>query len=183
MGKYETKILDLNKSDVVNDNDGYIACDGLIAPTILILNEKGYKTTASCSGHSTTVSAVAPIEIDRIADVSLDEQVLDSVMGLYQMHKIVMFTGADDRKLYFQELGTDVDVYVNFSEECEFPYHPEGFTDFSMTSVPSLHKVIKRKKPDGSFKGIPELDREIEAANESLLRWAKSLGYRSVRRI
>lgn len=34
--------------------DGYVEIDELIAPTIQILNRKGYKTTHCCSGHPLT---------------------------------------------------------------------------------------------------------------------------------
>ena len=54
------KTFDIYYNDLRIVPDGYVEIDELIAPTIQVLNRKGYITTGCCSGHSLkdTITAI-----------------------------------------------------------------------------------------------------------------------------
>ncbi len=176
----ETCYINLKDGTIEDSAEGYLHCDKLIAPTILELNNKGYKTTASCSGHSTKLHASNPIEIqiDNNDGMSVEEQIEKALLYCYQQGMIVMVNRVDKNTIYLDALSTGTYIYVSFQKIYDFPNLPKEFmkSDDSQNRT-SIGKWIERRRSDNTYKTNKEFYQEIVLANQELLEWAKSLDY------
>ena len=70
---FEERFSDQNQSDYVK----MFECDDLIAPTICILNRKGYRTTGSCQGHVSIVNKSIFDKENQDANKPMDKMYVD----------------------------------------------------------------------------------------------------------
>ena len=135
--------------------EGYIEIDELIAPSVQLLNRKGYLTEWYCSGH--------PLK---------DNLMINSSETGYEV--IINGRQADGSFM----LGGHHDAYISFKEGISLPALPPGFV---MDLLGGSDKLIIRKNDSilgmAKFyeKNFFELPREIINTMEQLYEWALSL--------
>ena len=171
----ETTFIDLQKNEVTNSPEGYIHCDKLIAEAILELNNKGYKTSASCQGHSQRMTISNGLIAEVREGVPIEQQLQEVLLFCYQQGMIVIINGIDEEGIHLEKLSTGEDVYISFQEEYEFDTIPEGFSFSNHGGRSSIHKYIDRRRPDNTYKTGSEMYEEIQEANRVLVEWAKKL--------
>ena len=171
----ETTFIDLQNNKITNSPEGYIHCDKLIAEAILELNNKGYKTNASCQGHSQRMTISSRLTVEREEGVPLEQQFQKILLACYQQGMIVIINGVDEEGIHLENLSTGESVYISFQEEYEFDTLPEGFIFSNHGGKSSLLKYIDRRRPDNTYKTGSEMYEEIQEANRVLVEWAKKL--------
>ena len=171
----ETTYIDLSTGEITDNPEGYLHCDTLIAPTLSVLNIKGYKTYASCSGHSQrlSISHKGACRID--PSKSVEEQIKELLYLMYQQGKAIIINKIDAKNIYFEFITDTICVYVAFNMDYCFKTLPQGFRLLRFDKGISISKNISRKRPDGTFKSESELYNEIVQSNKELLRWSKTL--------
>ena len=123
-------------------NDGYFECDDLIAPTISILNVKGYTTTSSCSGHAYLHNGILTFATRNIKGVGIP--------GTYRVEKLIkervsdpvdlsLFDDGDKSKevykLYFKQ-WTDQEAFIKFKDiDCMPASLPEGWIIYGSDKI------------------------------------------------
>ncbi len=140
--------------------DNIIQVDKGICDTIRVLNQKGYRTFASCSGHN-LLSKYFRQECD-----------VDLLEGLYENESFKESIVVDKTDKSFG-LVTPVmisQIYIMFEKEYDFLLLPETFTykDKTLESIVSYYKNQKRITSE-------ELEQELKKRNDLLLKWANDL--------
>lgn len=154
------RFINLETYEITEEPENYIYADKYIVETIAVLNKKGYKTTASCSGHP---------DIDMLQQVDKKENL--------EKYYYTIPTNLKDSKwlkeeeMMFQYANPITDTYIMFDKEYEFSALPEGFEQNS--------NIIRKKTDifDENKKAYEymELQEKIKKINEELLEWAKGL--------
>ena len=149
-------------TNIDNFLDDYIEVDDMMAPIIRILNMKGYKTIACCSGHP----------FKGIAEAFSDN--IDELENIYSILSIEQNIGGLYRGV-FEYYGT---LYIAFDEEISInditKQLPEGFEYDSKESGPPFCLRYHFDNDNGFFEF---LDQQLYAIKK-LYYWADSLDYR-----
>lgn len=155
------KIINLETYEVIDDDSKFIIVDSLIADTIVILNQLGYKTKACCSGHSFPQKKELFInqDLDYLEDVEKEN-----------IHDIVEIR--EESFDYWYE-WTFTDIYILFNKIYDFLNLPEGFCvdDDNNCCIRCTVEFYK----DGKRKKIDDIHKEIEKYNNTLYEWARKL--------
>lgn len=119
-----------HQNSVECTDDVYFECDELIAPTIEVLNLKGYKTQYCCSGHpyKDNIEFVVPKELD-------PEEIFP---GIYKVEKVtakqLKAEGYDISNLKFPcqrvlcKQFINAEAYIMFEEGYMPPTIPNGWS-------------------------------------------------------
>lgn len=137
-------------------------CDKPIANAVAILNKKGYKTFASCSGHYKT---------------EFYEYFNEDISHLEEMKKddhIIIKNIKDDGFDFWAEV-TKTGIYILFDNEYDFGTLPDGF-NLEISSNRSLifHDIYYYDESNNK-KTRQEFEEEIKKYCEMLNKWANDL--------
>ncbi|MBR6133619.1 MAG: hypothetical protein IKQ29_02750 [Bacilli bacterium] len=171
----DTTYIDLSTGEITDNPEGYLHCDTLIAPTLSVLNTKGYKTSASCSGHSQKLAISHRGVYKIVPNKPLEEQIKELLYLMYQQGKTIIINRIDTKNIYFEFITDTICVYVAFNMDYNFKTLPQGFRLLRYDKGISISKNISRKRPNGTNKSESELYKEIIQSNKELLRWANTL--------
>ena len=167
------KFIDSSTYEIIPD-ENIIEVDPDIAEVISLLNQKGYKTKASCSGHALDLSYYK-----QVYEISLLDE--EKIKKDYPEYYIVDKT---DRAftLIVPKLATS--IYIMFEQDYHFDSLPEGFVkeptwddslgDWSKSNFDIIRKRIDyyenhvRKNPNN-------VQKEIKKYNNLLLEWVRKL--------
>ena len=154
------RFINLTTFEITEIPENYIYADKDIVETIAILNQKGYKTTASCSGHP---------DVDMLQQVDKKENLKKYYYTIPTNLKDTKWL--KDEEIMFQYANPITDTYIMFDKEYQFSDLPKGF---------KKNNCIIRKETDIFDENkkayeYMELQEKIKKTNEELLEWAKEL--------
>lgn len=160
-----------------DESRGYFfECDELIAPTIQLLNYKGYKTKFCCSGHAYNDTERYYVCDGNSTNIQNDKTAMSMIMSNRNLD-IWRRTNDDEDVLYtvIKSPDNQVEPYVCFERELDWynlPLLPDGWTIFE--DINGSKTNIRYIKP---FTGVDEFERleEIFYIMKELYEWAKSL--------
>ncbi len=144
------------------DHPKVFVCDKLIAQVIALLNKKGYKTVASCSGH---------YRIEFYEYLDEDIKYLDEYM---HDDKIIIKKIKEKTFDYFQEIDR-THMYILFDRDYHFPTLPDDFTIIKSADRIMLDYTIYYYDENHNHKSISMVMREIENKCKLLEKWATNL--------
>ena len=171
----ETAYINIETGEIVDYPEKFVHCDSLIAPVISVLNAKGYKTIASCQGHSQRLTVSNKGKCKLYHDVPIEDQIRELLYEMYITHRIIVINSIDQEYINFEFVSDGTNVYIAFGEEYSFPSLPKDFTLLRFRNGISISKFIRRDKEDGTMKTEGEMYKEILLTNQELIRWANTL--------
>ena len=148
------------------DHPKVFVCDKAIAPVIAILNKKGYKTFASCSGHYS-------IEYNEYYDEKI------SKLKEYQNDKRIIIKKIKDNSFdYWKEIDKTI-LYILFADKYEFDNLPSIFK-LSINNGLNYPRTyieceISYYNKNNEHKKMIDVLNEIENKCELLKEWAEKL--------
>lgn len=160
----KNSIIDKESFEVctnAEDHPKVFVCDKLIAPAVALLNKKGYKTFASCSGHY---------------KIEFYEYLNEDIKNLEEYQKyddVIIKKVRDDSFDYWLEVSK-TENYILFAKEYKFDTLPEGFT---VEYDPRTHiwsEISFYDENDGHRKRS-DIQNEIEDKCNRLKEWAECL--------
>lgn len=138
-------------------------CDKMIAPAIAVLNKKGYKTFASCSGH---------YEITFYEYYDVDINLLDEIKN---NNNVIIKEVRKDSFDYWKEKEFTV-MYVLFDNDYSFINNPK---EFKITKIDdnriSLEHIIDYYDKNGKRRKRIDIENDIEKYSKILKEWANEL--------
>ena len=138
-------------------------CDKMIAPAIAVLNKKGYKTFASCSGH---------YEITFYEYYDVDINLLDEIKN---NNNVIIKEVREDSFDYWKEKEFTV-MYVLLDNNYIFVDIPEGFEVTKMDdNRTQLEYIINYYDKNGKRRKRIDIENEIEKYSNILKEWANKL--------
>lgn len=148
------------------DHPRVFVCDKMIAPVIALLNKKGYKTFASCSGHY-------KIEFYEYFDEDI------SKLEEYQKDERIIIKKIKDNSFdYWKEIDKTL-LYILFSEEYKFENLPSEFKltinnglDYPRTCIEC---EISYYDSNNEHRKMIDVLNEIANKCKLLNEWAKKL--------
>ena len=121
-----TKGYEILMDSAAENVDGYFECDELIAPTIALLNKKGYTTKNCCSGH--------PYEDIGNMIIHLQEEDKDltpfQIREKYDLYTVSPKKNEDGTVNVTKRDAISLFAYIDFASYVKLPSIPEGF-DFN----------------------------------------------------
>ena len=173
----------INKNDfsilsyiIDEDDENYFECDDMIAPTISLLNKKGYRTAFCCSGHpfpfiDDGVMKEEPsketIERNNILSVESSEKlrgkISEELSGI-NLDETPYYV------IYRNELAQS--LYIAFEDEYNLPELPEGIdVHYDEDNMGLYLDYTEDEVCPEYFVGITK----VYEANKKLYEWAKKL--------
>ncbi len=141
-------------------------CDKPIAPAISILNKKGYKTFASCSGHY------------RIEFYEYFDEDISKLKEYKQDDKIIIKKIKDNSFDYWKEIDKTL-LYILFTDKYEFSNLPSEFELYINDGLDYPRTCIKCEINyyDKNNKHRKKIDvlKEIDYKCKLLIEWAENL--------
>ena len=130
------------------DHPNVFVCDKQIAPVIALLNKKGYKTFASCSGHyRIEFFEYFDEDIDKLEEYQNDERIIiknikDKTFDYWEeVDKTLLYILFDD-KYEFNNLPSEFKLIINdgkeyprTSIECEISFYDKNNNHRKMIDV------------------------------------------------
>ena len=167
------KFIDSATYEIIPD-ENIIEVDPDIAEAISLLNKKGYKTKACCSGHALNLDYYK-----QVCDLSLLDE--EKIKKNYPEYYIVDKT---DKTFSLIAPKGATGIYVMFAECYHFDALPDGFVkepvwddrlgDWSKNNFDTIRKRIDYY--ENSVKRNPnDVQKEIEEYNNLLLEWVRKL--------
>lgn len=152
--------------DITDDSNNAFLVDELISKTISLLNKKGYKTMACCSGH-----------LLKGDDRYYIHYVNEEEVKLYKNEEYkAIVEYCEEKKLYrIKSLILGLGCYIKFETDIQLPNIPDGFeynkvsNDLSFMLcyyVDDEYKILKSDK---------EILDTINMINNELYKWAIKL--------
>lgn len=155
------QFIDTETWELIDEPESVIHADKDIAETIAILNKKGYKTRASCSGHTR-------YELTPWFDKKENLKNYPVVVGIEESE--------NSDQVNFYILQTGYSTYVSFSEIYEFEILPEGFRyEVDDNEHCTIRKRLKLLDDNNKICSMEEVSNRLKNTNKSLLEWAKTL--------
>jgi len=165
----KNSIIDKNTFEVcthAEDHPDVFVCDRPIAPVISILNKKGYKTFASCSGHY------------RIEFYEYFNEDINKLKECQQNERIIIKKIKGNVFDYWEEVDKTL-LYILFADKYEFNNLPNDFKvsindglDYSRTCIEC--EISFYNKNNEHRKMIDVLN-EIDNKCKLLKEWASKL--------
>lgn len=158
-------IIDRNNFEVCKDAEDHkdvFICDKAIANVIAILNKKGYKTIASCSGHY---------------KIEYYEYLKEDISNLEEYknnNRIIIKEVRENDFDYWKEIDKTL-MYILFDKIYEFNNLPEGFTIDNSRDKTCIEYVINFYDENNKHRTIKDVTREIENKSKELEEWVKLL--------
>ena len=151
------------------DHPNVFICDKPIAPVISILNKKGYKTFASCSGHY------------RIEFYEYFDEDISKLKEYQNDERIIIKKIKDNNFDYWQEVDKTL-LYILFDDKYEFDNLPKDFKlttnngrDYSRTCIECEISYYDERN---QHKKMIDVLNEIDNKCEILKRWVEELSIR-----
>ena len=148
------------------DHPNVFVCDKPIAPVIALLNKKGYKTFASCSGHY------------RIEFYEYFDEDISKLKEYQNDERIIIKKIKDNSFDYWQEVDKTL-LYILFDDKYEFDNLPKDFKlttnngrDYSRTCIEC---EISYYDESNQHKKMIDVLNEIDNKCEMLREWAEKL--------
>ena len=158
-------IIDRNTFEVTihaEDHPKVFICDKPIAPVVSILNKKGYKTVASCSGH---------YRIEFYEYLDKDIKYLDE----YKEDDRIIIKKVKDKTFdYWQEVDR-THLYILFDKDYYFTTLPLDFNVRKNDNRLTIDYTINYYDKNNNHKNISMVMREIEDICKLLEKWAEKL--------
>jgi len=163
------KYINLKTFEISWDMPDYIPCDDEIAEAIAILNQKGYRTTASCAGHHRVFDKyVIPWSVEEKDEL------------IKNQHKFYVVS-EDEKYIWCVPKRLTDATYVAFAEKHNFDSLPKGFeyreykdNEYYRCAIECLNEMYEDE--EGKIrKSEDEIINHLKEAQASLLEWAKSL--------
>lgn len=148
------------------DHPDVFVCDKAIAPVISILNKKGYKTFASCSGHY-------GIEFNECFDESIDK------LKEYQQNERIIIKKIKESSFDYWEEIDETLLYILFTEKYKFNNLPKDFKisindglDYPRTCIEC---EISFYNKNNEHRKMIDVLKEIDDKCKTLKEWANKL--------
>lgn len=148
------------------DHQKVFICDKPIAPVVSILNKKGYKTLASCSGHY------------RIEFYEYFDEDIRNLKEYQQDERIIIKKIKDNSFDYWQEADKTL-FYILFADNYEFDNLPSEFKltinnglDYPRTCIECEISYYDKNK---EHRKISDVVNEIDNKCKLLKEWAETL--------
>lgn len=160
----KNSIIDKESFEVcthAEDHPKVFVCDKLIAPAVALLNKKGYKTFASCSGH---------YKIEFYEYLNEDIKNLEE----YQKYDDVIIKKVRDNSFDYWLEVSKTENYILFAKEYKFNTLPEGF---KVEYDPRTHiwSEISFYDEKDEHRKRSDIQNEIEDKCNRLKEWAECL--------
>lgn len=160
----KNSIIDKESFEVythAEDHPKVFVCDKLIAPAVALLNKKGYKTFASCSGHY---------------KIEFYEYLNEDIKNLEEYQKyddVIIKKVRDDSFDYWLEVSK-TENYILFAKEYKFDTLPE---EFKVEYDPRTHiwSEISFYDENDEHRKRSDIQNEIEDKCNRLKEWAECL--------
>lgn len=148
------------------DHPNVFVCDKPIAPVIALLNKKGYKTVASCSGHYR-------IEFYEYLDEDINN------LEEYQNDERIIIKKIKDKTFdYWEEVDKTI-LYILFDDKYEFNDLPSEFklfiNDEGNYPRTSIECEIRFYNDNNEHRKIGDVLREIDDKCKMLKEWVEKL--------
>ena len=158
-------IIDRNTFEVTlhaEDHKDVFICDKEIANALALLNKKGYKTIASCSGH---------YKIEFYEYLKEDISKLEE----YKNNNRMIIKEIREKDFdYWQEVDKTI-MYILFDKKYNFNNLPKGFELDNTREKTCVEYIINFYDENNKHRTIKDVTREIESKSKELEEWVKLL--------
>lgn len=148
------------------DHPKVFVCDKLIAPVIALLNKKGYKTFASCSGHY------------RIEFYEYFDEDITKLEEYRNNERIIIKKIKDDSFDYWKEIDKTL-LYILFTDNYEFDNLPSEFKLYTNNGLDYPRTCIEYEisyyNENNEHRKMMDVLNEIDNKCEKLKDWANKL--------
>ena len=148
------------------DHPKVFVCDKSIAPVIAILNKKGYKTYASCSGHY------------RIEFYEYFDEDISKLKEYKQDNRIIIRKIKDNSFDYWKEVDKTI-LYILFANKYELNNLPSEFKLYTDDGSDHLRTYIECEisyyDKNNEHRKIGDVLKEIDDKCQLLKEWAENL--------
>lgn len=144
------------------DHKDVFICDKPIANAVSLLNKKGYKTIASCSGHY---------------KIEYYEYLKEDISNLEEYknnNRIIIKEVRENNFDYWEEVDKTY-MYILFDKIYEFNDLPESFTIDNSRNKTYLEHIINFYDENNKHRTIKDVTREIENKSKELEEWVNRL--------
>ena len=158
-------IIDRNTFEVTlhaEDHKDVFICDKEIANAVALLNKKGYKTIASCSGHY---------------KIEFYEYLKEDISKLEEYknnNRIIIKEIRENDFDYWQEVDKTI-MYILFDKKYNFNNLPKGFELDNTREKTCVEYIINFYDENNKHRTIKDVTREIESKSKELEEWVKQL--------
>lgn len=158
-------IIDRNTFEVTlhaEDHKDVFICDKEIANALALLNKKGYKTIASCSGHY---------------KIEFYEYLKEDISKLEEYknnNRIIIKEIRENDFDYWQEVDKTI-MYILFDKKYNFNNLPKGFELDNTREKTCVEYIINFYDENNKHRTIKDVTREIESKSKELEEWVKQL--------
>ena len=158
-------IIDRNTFEVTlhaEDHKDVFICDKEIANAVALLNKKGYKTIASCSGHY---------------KIEFYEYLKEDISKLEEYknnNRIIIKEIRENDFDYWQEVDKTI-MYILFDKKYNFNNLPKEFELDNTREKTCVEYIINFYDENNKHRTIKDVTREIESKSKELEEWVKLL--------
>ena len=158
-------IIDRNTFEVTlhaEDHKDVFICDKEIANAVALLNKKGYKTIASCSGHY---------------KIEFYEYLKEDISKLEEYknnNRIIIKKIRENDFDYWKEVDKTI-MYILFDKKYNFNNLPKGFELDNTREKTCVEYIINFYDENNKHRTIKDVTREIESKSKELEEWVKLL--------
>lgn len=176
INKKDFSIMADDITDLQGMEEDYFECDDIIAPTISLLNKKGYRTTFCCGGHPfpiidcglmkdyPTEDDLIEIELLKVMNITDEvKKLFEDTYNVDEFNHCIVY-----KNIYAQQLYIAFDKAYNF-DLCKIPEDALIDNEYGVFVIHMLY-TDDLFCPSG-FEGITK----IYEANKKLYEWAESL--------
>lgn len=148
------------------DHPKVFVCDKPIAPVIALLNKKGYKTFASCSGHY------------RVEFYECFDEDISKLKEYQQDERIIIKKVKDNSFDYWEEVDKTL-LYILFTDEYKFDDLPNDFKLYTDNGLDYPRTCIEYEigyyDKNNEHRKMIDVLKEIDDKCKLLKEWADNL--------